>query len=1387
MANVNLKLNAERAFGQFLPTVHLKRVAVGLNESDADVDRQSLLRVSAEMSVSFTKPENINYSGMPGDADYNGPSVEEFIKANFDDLYLYTCLSPFQKLNSDLEKENLHLKELFVAFNALDDINQENFTIDSPIWPIVKSELETLWEDKTYSYGMDSTTWMAMETGMDAGAAMIFGAIDKNADMIGAAVYGGYPLLPGSTAQHAALLGDYDSVGNLVNYVFYGDNLTGPWTKEQTVLSSELLSIVLRDADEATMAEFTSEEAIAFTDAFVADPVLAAAFDATKESENSFIYERLPNVLAEQGPNAPALRQFDKVKLTDLISEGNPYGSSLLFKKTYSSENEEIFSISNITLEFIYEPPEDSTAAMIETLIESLQSIYIISTIGLDMDERVSYDESEIDSIPLTIYNSFFGNITYEKVLSYNVVPNPYFEKFIFSDSKLTYDGIPVQGLNGKLYADEPYSREDIVRNYDKLIAKHTEISRSDKTLATHLKNLSIVLSKYSASPNLIKNLKKYQRTYTDKSQTTPSGRFYSEFNQNMVATNKRIMRQKQVEKRVVINATCIDIRPQRTIGDAYILPNPDTYILGPEAGAWVGWPVNIFNNSLHNSDYIPRKWAKIFRSLDYIDASSAYGESEAEQYKRWLVYRTIEEYKDVIGVSEEMIAAAVNEALAAEFGEGVDDLDDSGTSIEVDMIVKNQGYFFFDYEKALYTKCALAHIVDIPKLCVFFGTSVPYSSFKVKEVSMKRKEVDVVDVYAGSTMVTEGTSTPSSIPTHDVEMKTYFSMNHEVPVMYMTDHTVTDNDYRYGKPSVTFVDPTSNSPLDADDIRYSHIKFTHWDVTGTENTRGPYGSNTLAIFGTAPAALNYHEDGLSKPLVDSVGIGNTVAMLFKSYRCMAFEFEDYMDDDVGIRNTGASYDAGNAANDEMEAGYNAGGFYNDQYRNQLVQILHPRSEPQTFYEINLTVQDTSMQFFHMMNENFVKPLIEAWEEYFEYAEELCSYNESDESFNQFFIDAMIEKYITNRETTFGGAVSTSEIESYIVSGLSGAPTEMPIDPAFLNFKEYAKSIPPWVSGSFLSAIIKEVFFNNTPRVNLFSVLDNITFAMDQFDPAAGPADPSITKFVREMYSISPQKGNIESLRTFNERIRPLIEIFKYESPAMKNRLIDIFDLDASAASLTGEAFSELVLTPREINFPSYMDINTKIAVGEHRDAFYYDSLSAMKAIGPADVTPAPVTLMKSPQPTWMHPATFHRVAMVNPMAEKMKDLSSAARSYIQNNAGGYMPNKKLLHFIKSLPDYSRWQNRKTSSVTGTTPDVGDFPADFAMDDANHAYRIYFPKAWCNAQIIAENPTHRPYFQVIEGTGTFPPEPKKVEFWWYSVPEGDYDFDQASVEAATDY
>ena len=30
-------------------------------------------------------------------------------------------------------------------------------------------------------------------------------------------------------------------------------------------------------------------------------------------------------------------------------------------------------------------------------------------------------------------------------------------------------------------------------------------------------------------------------------------------------------------------------------------------------------------------------------------------------------------------------------------------------------------------------------------------------------------------------------------------------------------------------------------------------------------------------------------------------------------------------------------------------------------------------------------------------------------------------------------------------------------------------------------------------------------------------------------------------------------------------------------------------------------------------------------------------------------------------------------------------------------------------------------------------------------------------------------------------------EPKKVEFWWYSVPEGDYDFDQASVEAATDY
>jgi hypothetical protein len=1426
MANVNLKLNAERAFGKYLPTVYLKRVVVRANEEDPDVDRQSLVKVTADMSISFTKADNVEYRGVPGEADFKGPSVEEFIKNNLDDLYLYTFLSPFTRLNSELEKERLNLKDLLRAFDNLDDINQENFTADSPIWPLVREHAQQAWVDKEHFYGLDTEAPFGISPGSaEASQMSLMGLLATNTDLAAHSIYWAYPISEDVSATDLVkantLLGNFETPGSSVHYIFYGDDGEfGPWNTPQSIKYETLKSIMMatKTAQDGIASTIDSPDAMASiveeaeSDAEYAEEI-GLHTDELKESENSFLYEQLQRSLATHAPSAALLKQSKKIKLTDLIGETNPYGSSLTFNKTYSSENQEIFSISNIELNFLYEPGPGDSYTYVQELVEQLEKLFIVSTIGLDMETRVSYDEDATSDIPRELFNSFFGNITYEHVLSNNAVPNPYFEKFVFSKTKLTYDGIPIQGLNGKLYADEPFSRDDVIHNYDKLVAKYTEPAKSDKTLATHVKNLSVILSKSAASPNLIKDLKRFQRTFTDKSQTTISGRLYAEFNKNLTAINKKVMRQEQVEKRVVVNATCLDLRPQRVVGDVYILPTPNTYEVSSywasyAAGEAVpGFTATRFpmakadNRTL--SHFIPQNWSRVFRSLDYMKADTIYSASEAEQHKRWLIYRTIEEYSGTPGVTEEAIVAAVDAALDAAFGAGVSDIDGDGTSLDLDIIVKNQGYFFFDYEKALYSQCALAQVVDLPKLCVFLGTSLPYANFRVKSVSLKREEVNITDFYAteaDATGAADGTGDP--IPTHTVEMKSYFDTTREIPVMYKTDHTVTGNNYKYGKPVVTLGQMTAGTS--DDHTKYSHVRFTDFDVTGTEQTRGE--TRRLHNIGAGPFSWGVTSQGLGTKHADLTGIGTTITLFSRSYRLMAFEFEDYMDDDVALNNSPAfGYGhSGQTSNSAMDTLYDSGagsvsgfGGWNDIHRRDVLTTLNPWDEPSTHYDVEIVVEDTTIKFFNMIYANLIEPLVEAWEEYHEYAEELCSYNKSENAFNQFFVDAMIEKYITSR-AAFSTHYSEEDLFSYGMAGLAGSSeaSASGLDASALNFKDYAAQLPPWVSGAFLSAVIKEIFFNSTPRTRLYHILDKLTLAMNEFDASSGPADPSIVKFVREMYSISPQKGNITALREFDSRIRPLIDIFRYNDPQMKQALIDYFDLEGMTVLDSGESIRSLVEAPRELTFHSTIKIDTPVAVGEYRDSFYLDTMRILRGISAADVTPEPPVAVTIPS---IPGAFLKTLSTIGSHVTFYSQISTYGGPGDLGRINGLLAlggpestNSQIMPWMKALPDYDAWQRR--FNTPGDTFDPGDLPED--IEDAASLeelkLRIYLPKAYASARVLDHDPTLLPYIQVFApyggagGSGTYP-RPKRFRIHYWLEPEGDYDFDTTSVSESSDY
>ena len=368
---------------------------------------------------------------------------------------------------------------------------------------------------------------------------------------------------------------------------------------------------------------------------------------------------------------------------------------------------------------------------------------------------------------------------------------------------------------------------------------------------------------------------------------------------------------------------------------------------------------------------------------------------------------------------------------------------------------------------------------------------------------------------------------------------------------------------------------------------------------------------------------------------------------------------------------------------------------------------------------------------------------------------------------------------------------------SYITSGMSGENPD--IDTSVINFKQYAKNLPPWVAAAFLSAVVKEIFFNQTAPGKLYYILDKLSFAMSEFDPSGGPADPSIVKFVREMYSISPQKGNIQSLRDFHDRITPLIDIFKLQEPQIIEILIDLF-APGYEGSRSEEGIKALVESPREIIFNSTMRIDTPVAVGAHRDSFFADYLSRVRDGLEVDPIEALVPVHSTyPMGSFMSttpasfPVSFNTILGAGFGGGGFE--GTILRTKLKNwlAANGVSMNEKVHLWIRSLPDYPKWKRRFENHVSGGPPDPENLPTGMTADSAeagNAWLRIYFPRTFSSERILDADPEKQwmSYIYVdytrasarLSSTGD-PGKNMKAQWNWMQEPAGDYDYSFDSV------
>ena len=83
------------------------------------------------------------------------------------------------------------------------------------------------------------------------------------------------------------------------------------------------------------------------------------------------------------------------------------------------------------------------------------------------------WETDDIEDAPRTIYNNYFGGITFEAIMKRGSIDDSYTEIFVDNANGAPYDGIPLQALNGKYYAEEPIGRTDIINRLGQIIADY--------------------------------------------------------------------------------------------------------------------------------------------------------------------------------------------------------------------------------------------------------------------------------------------------------------------------------------------------------------------------------------------------------------------------------------------------------------------------------------------------------------------------------------------------------------------------------------------------------------------------------------------------------------------------------------------------------------------------------------------------------------------------------------------------------------------------------------------------------------------------------------------------------------------------------------------------
>jgi len=275
----------------------------------------------------------------------------------------------------------------------------------------------------------------------------------------------------------------------------------------------------------------------------------------------------------------------------------------------------------------------------------------------------------------------------------------------IYEDaSGLPYESVPLQSIQKGFYKTTETFREQLKKEIDNLVASYG--TTEDQQLQSLLDSISFIAQTKSEDVDFIVELDKVRNSFPSRTSTSAVGTLYNRLKDILFSANDALLLGESLQKKLVPNTKLISF-------------------VGLESqNRQISW------SSRSATTYSPRP-----------DGTGQY------LYNRFFMERQELETDKLSSITGEVY--------------------DSGVIQEPNYdVVRNFGYFFFDYEKALHKKSNISQIYPVQKLLNLFGNNSLDGYFQISRTELLRFDNDkdivnkIVSFYSNNL-----TSTSARLP----------------------------------------------------------------------------------------------------------------------------------------------------------------------------------------------------------------------------------------------------------------------------------------------------------------------------------------------------------------------------------------------------------------------------------------------------------------------------------------------------------------------------------------------------------------------------------------------------------------------------------------------